>query len=102
MRTLSDSEIMLVAGGFNKPQEVRDDGKRDRDGDGDYDQFDRIIIAAEQKGVPLNMDERANLAWANALHEVAEDVAELFDDNPDNNSFFDGGNGSGNETPSPG
>jgi hypothetical protein len=75
--------------------------RKDRDGDGDYDSFDRTITDAENNGTPLTLDERVNLANANSLHEFIEDVQELFDNNPNNDSFFDGGNGSGKETPLP-
>jgi hypothetical protein len=75
--------------------------RHDRDGDGDHDQFDRTIILAERYGNPLSPDERDNLAAANWLHERIEDFKELADNNPNNDSFFDGANGSGNETSTP-
>lgn len=36
----------------------------------------------------------------NSLTEFIEDVAELYDGNSDNDTFYDGGNGSGLENPS--
>lgn len=74
----------------------------DLDNDGDFDGFDQTLqIYLDNPGLALGelQEIRTDLALQNAIHEVAEDFGEMFDGNPNNDSFFDGGNGSGNETP---
>lgn len=74
----------------------------DHDGDGDYDEFDALhqqLIDDPASGLGQVAELRSQYIWQNAIHEFGEDVAELFDGNPNNDSFTDGGNGSGNQTP---
>ncbi len=74
----------------------------DHDGDGDYDQFDAAvqdILDNPENSLGRAQEEIADLALGNALHEFFEDIGELYDGNPNNDSFTDGGNGSGNQTP---
>lgn len=75
---------------------------QDLDHDGDYDSYDQQLqIYQDNPELALGelSEVRSDLFWQNLVHEFAEDVAELLDDNPDNDSFTDGGNGSGNEPP---
>lgn len=74
----------------------------DHDGDGDYDEFDELhqgIIDNPESALGMAQELRDQFVYDNAVHEFFEDVGELFDGNPNNDSFTDGGNGSGNQTP---
>lgn len=75
---------------------------QDHDNDGDYDQFDQIhqtVIDNPESALGEGQEIIANAILENALHEFLQDVAELFDDNPNNDSFQDGGLGAGDEVP---
>jgi|CXWL01.1.fsa_nt_gi hypothetical protein len=77
----------------------------DHDGDGDYDQFDEAhqeIIDHPEIALGQAAEERGEILRQNILWEFMEDIGELFDGNPNNDSFMDGGNGSGTQTPLPG
>ncbi len=77
--------------------------RRDHDGDGDYDEFDATIEdLLHGTGVGNTAEEISALNAANAVHEFFEDVGQLFDGNPGNDSFFDGGMGAGDEVPTEG
>lgn len=74
----------------------------DHDLDGDYDHFDALhqsLIDNPEIALGQAAEERADYLSDNMIWEFFEDIGELFDSNPNNDSFVDGGNGSGNETP---
>jgi hypothetical protein len=73
----------------------------DSDGDGDHDQWDDAHQEVIESGFPQFDEAHVNIDIMNGLTEFIEDVAELYDGSSANDSFFDGGNGSGNETPTP-
>jgi hypothetical protein len=112
MRELSIAEMGMVAGGYldrddhRNPRNDRDipaiQQRLNLDGDGDHDHFDRQEAFAQHVGLVGSADNPLmdpNNPLMNNIHEFFEDVGELFDTNPTNDSFSDGGNGSGNETP---
>jgi hypothetical protein len=122
MRELSTAELTQVAGGSHDPRHNRGPGipltgepdvegeivvtgsGPDLDSDGDYDSFDRELGFWRDRGMMGNFEtiHEPDDPLPNLFHEFFEDIFELFDGNPNNNSFTDGGNGSGNETPTPG